>query len=503
MKTQSINGRLVYMTRDRNIVIVGSGPAAYASCLAAIDHGIKPTVIFFGFSKPYWYRQESNKKEYLANEQIIKSHLTRKNRNNDSEMYRIHESSKIINENNLPLPISHYPGGLSSVWGANIATLSGDELKKWESESNDQRKAYIRILKEIDYVSGQDDLMHRFPIPYKKENETNICTALENLINSSRSEGILMGRARNASKSTKNGCTLCGKCLTGCPEDIIFDASKYIREMEANKKIEIVDGLVIDLKIKEDDTYQINLTECKNYKEIIAKKVIMACGSISTISILQNSNFLSTYITLDDSQVAYLPIINFKLNTYQSAKYTLAQVFVTSANEYEDFHLSIYESDELLKKRIIAILGNVGRIIPRILLNYLYPGILFMPTNRSGKILITKGVDGSRVTVCAGKDTYAYTEKTVNILKKKLRPFGFYVLSKFKRLGSVGSSYHIGTARDIKSNLIFDLDGRIKNGIDAKNLVASDSSSLPYVQTGPITLTIMANSYRISSKMIR
>jgi len=492
-----------YMLHDRNIVIVGSGPAAYAACLAAVDHGIKPTVIFFGFNKPYWFEQESSKKKYLDYKKNIKSHLTRKNRNNDSEMYKIHDSSKIQNINDLPLPISHYPGGLSSVWGANIATLDGIELKKWGIESNSQKNSYIRILNEMDYVSGEDNLMHRFPIPYNNENQTHICDALENLIKTFHSENMLIGRARNASNSSKNGCTLCGKCLTGCPEDVIFDASKHIREMEAKNQIDVVDGLVKDIKINENENFQINLVECKKYNEINAKKVILACGSISTISILQNSNLISAHITLDDTQVVYLPIISVKKNRCQVTKYTLAQVFITSASENEDFHLSIYESDQLLKERLIAIMGNFGRLVPRILLNYLYPAILFLPASKSGKINITKLDEGTKVTVQEENETYAYSEKTINTLKQTLQPFGFYVLSKFKRIGTVGSSYHVGTARDLNKELIFDLDGRIKHAGNAQKLVVSDSSSIPYVQTGPITLSIMANSYRISSKILQ
>jgi ferredoxin len=355
----------------------------------------------------------------------------------------------------------------------------------------------------MDYVSGEDNLMHRFPIPYNNENQTHICDALENLIKTFHSENMLIGRARNASNSSKNGCTLCGKCLTGCPEDVIFDASKHIREMEAKNQIDVVDGLVKDIKIKENENFQLNLVECKNYNEINAKKVILACGSISTISILQNSNLISAQITLDDTQVVYLPIISVKKNRCQVTKYTLAQVFITSASENEDFHLSIYESDQLLKERLIAIIGNFGRLVPRILLNYLYPAILFLPASKSGKINITKLDEGTKVTVQEENETYAYSEKTINTLKQTLQPFGFYVLSKLKRIGTVGSSYHVGTARDLNKELIFDLDGRIKHAENAQKLVVSDSSSIPYVQTGPITLSIMANSYRISSKILQ
>jgi ferredoxin len=488
------------MSYKTNIVVVGSGPAAYASCIALKDLGIKPTVVFFEFAKPYWSRNKLNYQKEKVTKDKFANHVTRKHRNNDQSMYEIHPSSKIKNISNLALPISFYPGGFSSVWGANIATLGGNELKKWGSEEILQKQAYLRILREINYVSGDDALNVRFPLQFKQEHKTYTCEAFANLIENFQSKDILIGRARNASASSTSGCVLCGKCLIGCPEDVIFDSSKYLREMVMNEEIDVIDGIITELSHIGEKNFQLKIDKCQDYDEINAENVILACGSISTITLLQSSNLVPELVTLDDSQVVYLPILSIKRNNRAAAKYSLAQVFICSSNIDEDFHLSLYESDNMLKQRIILITNFFSRLIPKFLLHFVYPGILFLPSSVSGKVIIKKEKEGSTISIKNNTKTEKYKEKIISQLKKELGKYGFFVIKRFQKVGTVGSSYHVGTARDTQNNSIFDIDGRIKNMKSKDNLIITDAGSLPYLQTGPITLSIMANSYRMTRK---
>jgi hypothetical protein len=193
--------------------------------------------------------------------------------------------------------------------------------------------------------------------------------------------------------------------------------------------------------------------------------------------------------------------VSLKRNNRKSAKYSLAQLFITSTKAEEDFHLSLYEADKLLKQRLVLITNFLSKLIPKFLLNFMYPGILFLPSSISGKVVISKEKEGTAVTIQENKLTKSYNEKVINKLAKEIRSCGFYILKRFVMLGVTGSSYHVGVARDSEHNLIFDLNGRIKNMGMNKNLTIVDASSLPYLQSGPITLSIMANSYRITSKM--
>ena len=84
----------------------------------------------------------------------------------------------------------------------------------------------------------------------------------------------------------------------------------------------------------------------------------------------------------------------------------------------------------------------------------------------------------------------------------KYRDYEILPLNFLKKTLNNGESYHFGSqfkhAVLDKNNCSDDL-GRIK---DLKKTFVVDSSVLPLVNTGPITFTTMANSYRITKKFL-
>ncbi len=93
----------------------------------------------------------------------------------------------------------------------------------------------------------------------------------------------------------------------------------------------------------------------------------------------------------------------------------------------------------------------------------------------------------------------------MSLRKMKIHP----VISKLL-LQKVGASYHFATIKTANKSGdhegIVDTNGVIKNWINTKKDFSSirliDSSALPGIEPGPITLTVMANAFRITSKFI-
>ena len=86
---------------------------------------------------------------------------------------------------------------------------------------------------------------------------------------------------------------------------------------------------------------------------------------------------------------------------------------------------------------------------------------------------------------------------------RKFKKVGIIPLSIFGKTSTKGESYHFGAQfksnNSIKENSS-DLLGRIAN---LKNSYIIDSSVLPVVNTGPITYSVMANSYRIADEFLQ
>ena len=85
---------------------------------------------------------------------------------------------------------------------------------------------------------------------------------------------------------------------------------------------------------------------------------------------------------------------------------------------------------------------------------------------------------------------------------KILRSSGIYVIY-FKKELKYGKSYHYGSqfphAIEVTKNTT-DTQGRLNN---LKNSHIIDASVLPSVNTGPVTKTIIANSYRITFEVLK
>lgn len=480
-------------------VVVGGGPSAYGAVLAMSHSGRRPVIIA---PTGTWTGPS------VVPGASPRSRLARKTRFGSSDMYLYPDLPDNRFELTGSLPISAYPGGLSSVWGANLQVFSRRDLTSWGTGAAGMWDAYAAILREMPHVGENDNLTSRFPWPVPFPGRQHTSNRLQTALDSARERpatNTLLGLARNATSPLDQGCISCGMCLEGCPENVIFDASMALSRLFRREPLTQVDGVVTRVR-RTSEGFSLDVMKRLDQEiEVVrARRVILAAGSIATTLLLQRSELIPENVVLDDTQVFYVPIISFKRPDAVSSRYALAQMFATnatniSAQEKDDlaFHLSIYETDPSYRERASSIIGSAASFIPAKVFKHVLAAIGFVPPGNSGKILIVRSGEGSIVRTLPGLNLEVTVQSILKSARPDLSAVGLHLVPRLAKIAEVGASFHCGNLTEHGMSLIDVATGTLRSGGPDLHIV--DGAALPEVPTGPVTLTLMANAYRIVS----
>lgn len=475
-------------------VVIGRGPSAYGTLLALTKAGLTPAVLA---PTGNWIGPVSDPGSGG------KSALARKKKFGSSDMYLYPKASGIEFDVVGGIPISGTPGGLSAVWGSNIEVFSGPDLDAWGESAEGMAQAYAGILGKISHVGCEDALSSRCPWPVAFPGSQPLSGRVQKALNSvaagaTRAEGVLVGLARNAIAPLGQGCIACGLCLDGCPEGVIFDAEPAIARLISDFDLPVIDALAITIEVRDGQT-AITAIDRNSSTEFVlsASKIFLAAGSLATAALLARSDLIASPATLDDTQVFYTPILPKRAPDKGKTTFTLAQLFViSSVLGRTDFHLSVYESNTSFKERAQGLIGPMAKLVPNRVYQHMMAGIGFIPPGFSGKIEIEKSINGGVVVrTRANPKSQKAVRAAVKKLSKAMRPLGFFPVARFTQISNVGASYHAGNLM-VDSKPVIDTHTGQLTSTESVHVV--DGAALPVLPTGPVTLTMMANAYRIA-----
>jgi hypothetical protein len=479
-------------------VVIGTGPAGWASCLTLIQNGIKPLVLDIA-------GQDFDKLKRQSPSPAASSGLAKKGSFGSTSMYNYPTTNKIYFENLDSIPLSSEMGGLSNVWGSNIQNLQESQAKAWGGEANEMFESIAEVLKEFPHSGKKDSLEEIAAWPIDFPAETPNSPRLKKILNRceklpSRAKWSI-GQARNATAGVNGGCTMCGKCLTGCPEDIIFNTKFVFNQWINQNKIEFKRVYVTNL-YKNSNSWTISGLDPQNQEvvEFQGTQVFLGSGAIASTVLLNRSKLIPNDVELSDTQVFYFPLLSYRDSAKDSGQYALAQVFVSSIDSDEitnAFHYSLYENSETIKDRISTIYPFLSKLIPNFFLKQILSGIGFIHPSKSGKIQISqedpnimvKGLKSYKIRKSIWR---TYFTTLIDLIKIGLFPIPIFLSPK------VGSSYHVGSLK-LRDSALFDLNGNIPG---LAGLYCVDAASLPLLPTGPTTLLIMGNSRRITKNSL-
>jgi choline dehydrogenase-like flavoprotein len=424
--------------------------------------------------------------------------------------------------------VSFARGGLSNVWGASALPYRTEDMSEWPITAEDLAPHYRAVLKLMPFSARHDALEEHFPLHHDQpgmlvssKQAAEFLHDLELNKDGLLSRGISFGTSRLALQADvsngKPGCVYCGKCLYGCPYEVIYNSSQSLDQLSANRSFTYRSGLVVERLTEVGTQVEISGRGTGDFApfKIRADKVFVACGVLSTARVMLES--LGAYdqpIQAIDNFYFLMPLLRYKSrpDVRDEPLYTLAQVFIElldTAVGAQTAHLQVYTYNELYEKEVERMLGPLDRLLPDALRRSLLGRLLliqgFLHSDLSPRIQITLrrssnnkpaslelvGIENPRM-----RPALSAMQRTLWAERNSMKAFP---ISAAIRPGEPGRGFHTGGTFPMRRNpggFQADLLGR-PTGFTRVHLV--DSSVFPSLPATTITLSVMANAHRIGS----
>lgn len=495
-------------------VVIGSGPTGWAACMGIWARGGKPLVIDIGYTA-------SN----CSADSVISNPMVKpKSRFGSEHMYAYPLKNLGISLPDGVVPLSGALGGLSTVWGAGIQPVSkADLIDVPYSVGEDWLNSSAELLQKMDFLGRNDLLSQRDPWPHEPHDQVVTSSRFERVLRradlkkSIERLEVLFGSPRLAitgsrNKKMDNACTLCGQCMSGCPEDSIFDSGLKIQTglsqhggWYLNRVVTEFSG---DTNPGEPSTRNvlIKVLASDGTTEIIkSKRLFLAAGAIGTPVLLQRSGYAPEILDVRDSQMFYSAFISIdKYDETHPSMSTSQGYFSTSSevNLQDEFSLSVYEYsddfrdrlEQLVPKIIKPVIGLLKPLTQRIV-----PGIGFLAQDVSGLLRLNWDGEKTTITLVTGSST----KNAIRSARRKLRRtsimLGLIPLPNPFKDPAVGAGFHAGSSMPMgnTSQNLVDWTGSLKS-FPAVRIV--DTTCLPRIKAGSHTFMAMANAYRIANR---
>jgi choline dehydrogenase-like flavoprotein len=521
------------------ILVIGSGPAGVACASALLARGAQVTMLDTGLELEPDRRRRVLELQSVAFTSWNEASLSfLRDVSTEGIPLKLAYGSQFLYRDPLVQPMtadgvhakpSFALGGLSNVWGANVLPYRTDDMTNWPISAEDLAPHYRAVIKLMPLSARRDGLEEQFPLHHEQpamlassKQAVDFLHDLELNKVALAAHGVTFGASRLAVQANvvdgKPGCVYCGKCIYGCPYELIYNSSQSLRKLKANRSFTYRSGVVVE-QLKETGSH-VELTgrvaSDGDPFHVMADKVFVACGVLSTARIMLTS--LDAYeqpIEAIDNCYFLLPLLRYRsrADAIEEPLYTLAQAFVEVLDKAvgpQTSHLQVYTYNELFGKEIERLLGPLNRLLPRGLRRSLLGRLLliqgYLHSDLSARIKITlrRANSDNPATLELAAIENPRMRPALSALQRRLwaerSSMQAIPVPPALRVGAPGRSFHAGGTFPMRQNpgpFEVDLLGR-PTGFSRIHLV--DASVFPSLPATTITLSVMANAHRIGSE---
>ena len=527
------------MIKNNQYIVIGSGPSG-VSCATALlkKKNIKVLMLDTGYElekdleleakKLYkidhskWPKETFNTKPDLYYKGVPLKKLFGSN-----FTYQISQPYTYKFKKEIGIRPSFAKGGFSNIWGGAIMPSYKNDILDWPISFKKLKPYYKKVVKLFDITGQKDSLSKYFPTFKNKLTKLNLSEqgeAIYKFLNKNekklKKKGFFFGRSRLAFNKKKygghkDGCIYCGLCLTGCPKNIIYSSVSTLQNLKKNKNFEYLPGITVTSLKENNSKVLINAFENKSKEKISlsGQKVFVGAGVLQTTSIIANTLKLKEHkFEIKDKSLIYLPLL-FKKSfskIYNQETNTLSQIFFEIMDKKitkKFIHGQLYLYNKLYDREINKYLLPLKLLIPKIiekLVSRLTVLQIYLHSDYSSKLIFHYNSTKPHEIVLEeirNNKTDDVVKKILQKIKQNRKITGLYPLIFYKKLATAGHSYHSGGTMPMEriktKEISTDLLGRPNN---LKRIHCIDASILPSIPATTITLTIMANAYRIGSE---
>jgi ferredoxin len=497
------------MDVDYEFIVLGSGPSSFAAVQILKDKQQSTLVLDIGkkhentnltIMKSDFVKDSGNlcKTKYLK---ILfkksKSRIKFIPKPNFGSYYPYFDFKKlgIVKEktSKLVLPISGGYGGFSTVWGATFERYPKDVIDQWKNELEiNLTPYYLKLESEIPWINNS--LLHpaflsciTSKIPEKLENQIEI-----NDINIAIDE---------SDSHTK--CIKCNLCLRGCPKDSIFNTSIYFENLWRKMNFKYKNNaLVRKVELRNSVVFVefLDLNDNK-FKKVSCKHLFIGTGPVSTSNIILNSFEDIEKVEIKDSATSYMVGISWKKLPKIDYSNSLAKFVIdfkhdkeiTTSSQVYNFTPGVFNAiyaklfiPKFLQRRLDQLFQN--RIV--LIINY-------VDSRNSNSINIIKNSNNHYAKLIYSNSQKLIFRSLGLKINELLKSNGIYGVKFFHLVKETGYGVHFGSGFSPTGGLSTRTDKDLGTLKQSNSIHLIDSSVLPSIEPGSITLTIMANAMRI------
>lgn len=410
-----------------------------------------------------------------------------------SHMYEKTQSEKNVVST---LSFSYAAGGFSTVWGAGIRLWDASSLSEITKSTDAFYESARILLEDVPYFGTNQTMNIPLAIPISPVMAPYTGRLIPDSNKHTQEHNLKIFQTPLAVKTTGfNACVGCGMCLKGCPYGSIFNTSEFFDNLVSNGAIKRIHGKVVQLKELENNVevkYKNDLgeTTTKLYEE-----VYLCAGAIGTPAILLQSNLVGKELEVKDSQVFYFIGLYRRKIKKPKYKFSLSRETITDVNQ---FSASLYECNSEVRNRlsleISKKLFGLRVRLPRIIDRYIFLGIGFLDSDKSGHInLKLNSLNKLTTSITENSETREAVIKSIKVISRSLRKYNLWVLPWLTTSPPVGAGFHSGASLPIDSEFV-DSVGQLRN---SQRIKIGDASLLPKIFAGSHTFNSMTFNHSL------
>jgi choline dehydrogenase-like flavoprotein len=498
---------------DYDAVVLGSGPSGIATTKALVEAGFKIALIDGGFDLD----QSVDKTKTATVRYELGKQTPQKLQFGSDFATRRHPNSFIQLEDAVGGNYSAGVGGLSNVWGGCLFPFRSADISTWPRELQNIQEFYSSVLSYVPNSGAQNwptDLLGSNLRPSPSAADRQIFDLVKSLSTCTHRgktvEVVDSFLAVNNQSLSPSCCQQCGRCLSGCPSDSIFNSKTLIPEL-VRRGLTYIPGFYVTA-IKESNN-EVVLAGVLQSRPVVTNcnRLFLGGGPIVSTSLVMGALDVNTAF-LNDCQAFTLPLLVGRWRPLDAASMSLAAAFIEMTCESDDSsiaHFQIYgRGPEFLDaaRESLRRFGLTGRLSD-VLIDRSLVAHGFLPPAESSKLVITKKQVSKEsryiVEVEQNSETKNQVKEVCKTLTRFMRPKNILPLSAFAHLEKPGGSYHLSSSFPIGSThkqFSSDCQGR-PGGLKRVHLV--DASSLPEIPPQSPTLTVMAHATKIAIEVAR
>ena len=452
--------------------VLGSGPIGTIACVYLLEKGFEVVLI-----------DNSSKLDSNANNNLIQ----KKVKNIFSENFITHSRNKKI------LPVSSKAvGGFSQIWGGTSHFLDKNDFKNWGLEKEDLKIYYEYIVQKlrlpIEFVSEKDDFFGKTMLEDYDLQTNEILSKLEknkikinkkNINFSLASLFLNKQSAWNASKTIES------------LKDKYGNGFKHVNNFEITDIVENDSELILS---SSNDTFIV-----KN------SKVFVATGCLSSTFIASKLLGRDEF-RIKNSTLRVFPLIWFGKKSAYPSKNTYPQIYFDfkKANNFTvRTQLYLLNSNLINSISLSKIFKKILTFVNVLLKNRLC--ILFVYSHSNNSTFYDFKINMKRINlerihkIRTLDHWYVFNKFLFSFTNIFFLPIPFF--KKFNNYGSfhLGSS-EIGPTESMVEKVEFNEHGQL---LKYSNLLFIDSSVMPDIPSGPVTMTSMALALKIISRIVK